>query len=91
MPKATRERCPEGSARRLRIVATVPATGRPRPWRMSLKAPHGMTAVDRLGFHVRLKTPDRVRGARIAFLREVRNPEETRKVLVEMVKQARGS
>ena len=27
-----------------------------------------MTAVDRLGFHVRLKTPDGMRGARIAFL-----------------------
>jgi len=48
-----------------------------------------MTSVDRLGFHVRLKTPDGMRGARIAFLREVRNPEETRKILVEMVQQAR--
>ena len=48
-----------------------------------------MTAVDRLGFHVRLKTPDGVRGARIAFLREVRSSVETRKVLVEMVQQAR--
>jgi putative heme iron utilization protein len=49
-----------------------------------------MTAVDRLGFHVRLKTPDGMRGARIAFLREVTNPAETRKVLVEMVQQARS-
>jgi putative heme iron utilization protein len=48
-----------------------------------------MISVDRLGFNVRLKTPDRMRGARIAFLREVRSPDETRKVLVEMVKQAR--
>jgi heme iron utilization protein len=48
-----------------------------------------MTAVDRLGFHVRLKTPDGIRGARIAFLREVINPAETREVLVEMVQQAR--
>src|SRR5712692_10878633 len=47
-----------------------------------------MTAVDRLGFHVRLKTQDGMRGARIAFLREVSNPAETRKVLVEMVQQA---
>ena len=47
-----------------------------------------MTAVDRLGFHVRLKTPDGMRGARIAFLSEVSNPAETRKVLVEMVQQA---
>jgi len=49
-----------------------------------------MTAVDRLGFHVRLKTADGMRGARIAFLREVANPTETRKVLVEMVQQARS-
>ncbi len=48
-----------------------------------------MTAVDRLGFHVRLKTPDGMRGARIAFLREVKSSAETRKVLVEMVQQAR--
>jgi putative heme iron utilization protein len=48
-----------------------------------------MTAVDRLGFHVSLKTPDGMRGSRIAFLREVRNPAETRKVLVEMVQEAR--
>jgi putative heme iron utilization protein len=49
-----------------------------------------MTAVDRLGFHVRLKTQEGMRGARIAFLREVSNPAETRKVLVEMVQQARS-
>jgi len=49
-----------------------------------------MTAVDRLGFHVRLKTQDGMRGARIAFLREVSNPAETRKVLVEMVQRARS-
>ncbi len=49
-----------------------------------------MTAVDRLGFHVRMKTQDGLRGARIAFLREASNPAETRKVLVEMVQQARS-
>jgi len=49
-----------------------------------------MTAVDRLGFHVRLKTQDGVRGARIGFLREVSNPGETRKVLVEMAELARS-
>jgi putative heme iron utilization protein len=49
-----------------------------------------MTAVDRLGFHVRLKTPDGIRGARNAFLREVSNPVETRKMLVEMVQHARS-
>jgi putative heme iron utilization protein len=48
-----------------------------------------MTSVDRLGFHIRLKTKDGTRGARIAFLREVSNPAEARKVLVEMVGQAR--
>lgn len=49
-----------------------------------------MTAVDRLGFHLRMKTRDGMRGARIAFLREVSNPAETRTVLVEMVQQARS-
>ncbi|MGA7565604.1 MAG: DUF2470 domain-containing protein, partial [Terriglobales bacterium] len=49
-----------------------------------------MTTVDRLGFQVRLRTPDGMRGARIAFLREVSNPAETRKVLVEMMQQARS-
>src|SRR5450432_3309960 len=49
-----------------------------------------MTAVDRLGFHVRLKTQEGMRGVRIAFLREVSNPSETRKVLVEMVQQTRS-
>lgn len=49
-----------------------------------------MTAVDRLGFHVRLKTQDGVRGARISFLREVRDPAEARTVLVEMVQQVRS-
>jgi putative heme iron utilization protein len=49
-----------------------------------------MTAVDRLGFHVRLKTNDGMRGARIAFLREARDPAMTRSILVEMVRQARS-
>src|ERR1035441_5450716 len=48
-----------------------------------------MTAVDRLGFHVRLKTQEGMKGARIAFLREARNSAETRNVLVEMVRQSR--
>jgi heme iron utilization protein len=49
-----------------------------------------MTAVDRLGFHVRMKTRDGIRGARIAFLGEVSSSAETRKALVEMVQQARS-
>jgi len=48
-----------------------------------------MTSVDHLGFHVRLKTQDGTRSARIAFLREVSSAEEARKVLVEMVARAR--
>jgi putative heme iron utilization protein len=50
-----------------------------------------MTSVDRLGFHVRLKTSDGMRGARIAFSREVGSAAEARNVLVEMVAQARRS
>ncbi len=49
-----------------------------------------MTAVDRLGFHVRLKTPEGIRGARIAFPREATSSETTRTILVEMVRQARS-
>ena len=48
-----------------------------------------MTAVDRLGFHLRLKTQNGMKGTRVAFPREVKNPLETREVFVEMVKQAR--
>ena len=48
-----------------------------------------MTSVDRLGFHLRLKTPDGMRDIRIAFSREVGSPADARSVLVEMVAQAR--
>jgi hypothetical protein len=48
-----------------------------------------MTSVDRLGFQVRLKTAEGIRGARIAFTREVHNASEARKALVEMAQQAR--
>lgn len=50
-----------------------------------------MTSVDRLGFHLRLKRGESVHGVRIPFTREVRSPQETRAVLVEMVRQARKS
>jgi heme iron utilization protein len=50
-----------------------------------------MTSVDRLGFQVRLKTAEGLRGIRIGFLREVANANEARKVLVEMVQKARQS
>jgi putative heme iron utilization protein len=49
-----------------------------------------MTAVDRLGFHVRLKTAEGMRGVRIPFAREVTSAEETRAVLVEMVQRERA-
>ena len=49
-----------------------------------------MTTVDRLGFHVRMKISGGMRGARIACLREVSSAAEARKVLVEMVQQARS-
>ncbi len=48
-----------------------------------------MTSVDRLGFSLRLKTNDGMKGARINFPHEVATPQETRKVLVEMVRQVR--
>ena len=48
-----------------------------------------MTSVDRLGFHLRLRIQDGMRGAWTAFLREMSDPAETREVFVEMVRQAR--
>ncbi len=48
-----------------------------------------MTAVDRRGFHVRLKTPKRMRSVRIGFPAEVRSSQDCRKALVGMVKEAR--
>jgi heme iron utilization protein len=48
-----------------------------------------MTSVDRLGFSLRLKTAEGIKGARINFLREVDTAKETRTVLVEMVRHAK--
>jgi putative heme iron utilization protein len=50
-----------------------------------------MTAVDRLGFHLRLKSGDRVYGRRVAFIREVASRDDTRSVFVEMVRHASAS
>lgn len=47
-----------------------------------------MTAVDRLGFFLRVKTAEGMKGVRINFPGEVRTAQETRTVLVEMVRQA---
>jgi len=49
-----------------------------------------MTAVDRLGFHLRLKSGDRVYGRRVTLLREVTNSDDARGVLIEMVRRARS-
>ncbi len=49
-----------------------------------------MTSVDRLGFSLRLKTKEGIKGVRINFLHEVTTPQETRKVLVQMVRQIRA-
>lgn len=48
-----------------------------------------MTAVDRRGFHLRLRTSERARSVRIGFPREVRTAEECRAALIEMAKAAR--
>jgi putative heme iron utilization protein len=45
-----------------------------------------MTGVDRLGFTLRVKTADGVKGARINFPGEVRSGEETRGALVGMLR-----
>jgi putative heme iron utilization protein len=48
-----------------------------------------MTSVDRLGFSLRLKTKEGIKGARVNFLHEAATPQEARTVLVEMVQQAK--
>ncbi len=50
-----------------------------------------MTGIDRLGFTLRLKTADGMKGTRINFPREVRTPEQTRAALVAMVGEARNA
>ena len=47
-----------------------------------------MTAVDRLGFSLRLKTEEGMKGVRLNFPREAHTAAEARTVLVEMVKAA---
>jgi heme iron utilization protein len=48
-----------------------------------------MTSIDRLGFQVRLKTAEGMKGVRIAFPREVAGAGEARTALVEMTQKAR--
>lgn len=48
-----------------------------------------MTSVDRLGFTLRLTTPEDLKAIRLNFPTEVHTPTETREALVTMVRQAR--
>ncbi len=47
-----------------------------------------MTALDRLGFHLRIKTADRMQGGRVAFTNPVRNAQEVRAGLAAIADQA---
>jgi hypothetical protein len=47
-----------------------------------------MTAVDRLGFHLRIKSGDGIYGRRVAFLQEGKTSDDARLVLVEMGRQS---
>ena len=48
-----------------------------------------MVAVDRLGFKLRLRSGARLSSARIGFQREVTTPDESRAVLIDMLREAR--
>jgi heme oxygenase (biliverdin-IX-beta and delta-forming) len=49
-----------------------------------------MVTVDRLGFKLRLRQGDRLSSVRIAFPREVTTADQSREVLIEMLRQARA-
>lgn len=49
-----------------------------------------MVSCDRLGFVIRVKTAEGMKGRRIAFPGEVRSRDEARKALVAMTRDARG-
>ena len=50
-----------------------------------------MTSIDRLGFALRVKTEQGMKGARINFPRQVTTTEQARAVLVEMTRAASGA
>jgi putative heme iron utilization protein len=50
-----------------------------------------MVACDRLGFVIRARTAEGMKGVRIAFPEEVRSAGDARRVLVAMVKEARSA
>jgi hypothetical protein len=47
-----------------------------------------VTALDRLGFHLRITTPGRMQGGRVAFTKPVRNASEARAGLASLAVQA---
>jgi putative heme iron utilization protein len=47
--------------------------------------------VDRLGFRLRLRQGDRLHAVRIAFPQPLATAAESRAVLIEMLRQARGA
>jgi hypothetical protein len=47
-----------------------------------------MTSIDRLGFYLRLKTAEGMKGVRINFPSEVATTKQTREMLITMVRQA---
>jgi putative heme iron utilization protein len=49
-----------------------------------------MVAVDRLGFRLRVRSGGRLHAARIPFPEEVTTPEDARRVLIAMLKDARA-
>ena len=49
-----------------------------------------MVTVDRLGFKLRLRQADRLSSVRIAFPREVTTADQSREVLIEMLRHTRG-
>ena len=49
-----------------------------------------MTAVDRLGFNMRVQTEEGMKGARIAYPKPIESNDDIRSVFVEMVKAVRS-
>jgi putative heme iron utilization protein len=48
-----------------------------------------MTALDRLGFHLRIQTADRMQGGRVAFTSPVHNAQQVRAGLADLAAQAK--
>ena len=49
-----------------------------------------ITTIDRLGFHLRVKTPDRMQGGRFAFTHPVRTAQEARAGLADLATKAKA-